>query len=152
MVTGRGFASIAALEPSGLEVVEEGHVNDKNPVNAERSLLDEIEELQVLEAEELQEGVAFHAFRFRTAESGSEILERIILKTKDKATLFGDKLVLPRGATLLEVHEDHMVVGFSADQVKVDTIKEHVAQTLGDQLSGFDHTVNVKYTLTKTGK
>ena len=31
----------------------------------QKSLLDELEELQVIEAKELREGVAFHAFRFR---------------------------------------------------------------------------------------
>lgn len=38
-------------------------MNDQK--NTETSLLDEIEELQILEAAELKEGVAFHAFRFK---------------------------------------------------------------------------------------
>jgi hypothetical protein len=40
-------------------------IRDENDREQQANLLDEIEELDVIEASELQEGVAFHAFRFR---------------------------------------------------------------------------------------
>ena len=38
---------------------------DKADEKSDRSLIEELEALDVVEAHELQEGVAFHAFRFR---------------------------------------------------------------------------------------
>ncbi len=39
-------------------------VNGPEKTTSQASLLEQLDQLEVIEAEELQEGVAFHAFRF----------------------------------------------------------------------------------------
>ncbi|MCX4246361.1 hypothetical protein [Paraliomyxa miuraensis] len=122
-----------------------------NNESAERSLLDEIEELHVLEAEELQEGVAFHAFRFRSP-ADRNVMASVILTMRGDATKLADKVRLPHGATLMEVYKDRMLVLFDEDAVKPDAIKEHVTKALGDELAKFELEQDTRYTLTRNEK
>lgn len=111
----------------------------------EQSLLDEIEELQVLEAEELQEGVAFHAFRFHMPNP----MESLILELRDKAELLADKLKLPRGAVLLDVVGDKMRVMFDPKEVELDEVKKYVTKSLGDKVGRVDHDAKAQLELTQ---
>jgi hypothetical protein len=124
-------------------------VETSSPV--ERSLLDEIEELQVLEAAELQEGVAFHAFRFR-ASPLNDVMDSVILTTKGESAPIADKLLLPRGATIMEVYADKMLILFDPNKVGVADIKKALATKLGDQFGDLAYDPAAKYAINRMSK
>lgn len=108
-----------------------------------RSLLDEIEELQVLEAGELQEGVAFHAFRFKE----SPVQDAMVLTLTSNAAAFADKLVLPQGATLTDVQGNKMRILFDSEAIKPAALKASVTQALGKSLGEVRYSKNDKVAL-----
>lgn len=115
------------------------------PANAERNLLDEIEELNVLEAEELQEGVAFHAFRFHEANP----LQGLELILNAKAESLVKELTLPRGATLITVVDDRMRVVFDPTEVNPKALQKAITASLGKNLAEIKHDEKEKFAFTR---
>jgi hypothetical protein len=115
------------------------------PANADRNLLDEIEELNVLEAEELQEGVAFHAFRF--AETTPLLGLDVILNTKAESLV--KQLSLPQGATLMTVVGDRMHVVFDPTTVDAKALQKQISASLGGSLTEIKHDEKDRFAFTK---
>lgn len=120
-------------------------MENEKPTSAERSLLDEIEELQVLEAEELQEGVAFHAFKF----SANSALDSMILTLEGDATALVRKLEMPQGATIMDVQGKRVRILFDAAAVKPASLKASLTKALGRSLVGAEHDKVNKVALTE---
>lgn len=115
------------------------------PANAERNLLDEIEELNVLEAEELQEGVAFHAFRFHEANPLSAM--ELILNVRADSLV--KELALPRGATLMTVQDEKMSLVYDPTEVTAKELHKQITASLGKNLAEIRHDEKVKLKLSK---
>lgn len=109
------------------------------------SLLDEIEELQVLEAEELQEGVAFHAFRFHAATP----MQRLVLTTNVAAAAVVEQLNLPQGAIVLDAVGDKLRIYFDNNQVDISTLEKNIAKSIGASVSNAELDDQNSYALTK---
>ena len=114
----------------------------------ERSLLDELDELQVIEADQLQEGVAFHAFKFHMQAS----MESLVLTFSGAASTQAGKLVLPQGAALLDVEGDKMRIVFDPNAVVAEAIVGEANKAFGNALLDVKHDNDNDYKLVKVPK
>lgn len=119
--------------------------NSTTAASAADSLLNEIEELDVIEAEELQEGVAFHAFRFAAPALLSAMMVTV---DAEAATLVGE-LNLPLGATLLDVEGDKINVVFDSKSVDASQLQELLSQSLSGKIVDIKHNEASRFKVTK---
>ncbi|MCX4245098.1 hypothetical protein [Paraliomyxa miuraensis] len=119
--------------------------NERNPVNPERSLLDEIEELDVLEAEELQEGVAFHAFRFHAASQ----MEAMTFFVNAQAGALALNVNLPNGATLMDADGNKLRILFDPNAVDAQDVQAAVVKDIGANVTGMAYNENDKFQVVK---
>lgn len=113
------------------------------PANPERNLLDEIEELNVLEAEELQEGVAFHAFRFNEA-SPLHLLDVILTAHAEPLV---NQLNLPQGATLMTVQGNRMRIAYDPSAVSSQALQKQISGSLGNNVASVKIDETTKFSL-----
>lgn len=118
---------------------------DHDSATPEHSLLDEIEELSVLEAEELQEGVAFHAFRFHQAAP----MEQLLLSVNVEAGALAPSLNLPNGATLTDADGNKLRILFDPNAIAIQDLQESVMKSIGASVTGAAYDEVKKFAIVK---